>query len=52
MAVLLLVLLLAGLGFLVKALWWLAIVVLVIWIFGFVFPTADSAGSRGRWYRW
>ncbi|WP_433567429.1 hypothetical protein ACQP1O_20865 [Nocardia sp. CA-151230] len=56
MAVLLLVLLLAvvlaGLGFLVKALWWVAVVVLVIWIFGFVFPTADSAGSRGRWYRW
>ncbi|MEV6768794.1 hypothetical protein AB0N05_09235 [Nocardia sp. NPDC051030] len=56
MAVLLLVLLLAllfaGLGFVVKVLWWVAIVVLVIWILGFVFRSADSAGTRGRWYRW
>ncbi|AYF79017.1 hydrophobic protein [Nocardia yunnanensis] len=56
MAVLLLVLLLAivfaGLGFLVKVLWWVALAVLVIWLLGFVFRSADAAGGRGRWYRW
>ncbi|MVU76086.1 hydrophobic protein [Nocardia sp. ET3-3] len=56
MAVLLLVLLLAllfvGLGFLLKVLWWVAIVVLLIWVLGFVFRSADAAGSRRRWYRW
>ncbi|MFJ4653295.1 hypothetical protein ACIP5Y_18695 [Nocardia sp. NPDC088792] len=56
MAVLLLVLLLAlvfaGLGFLVKVLWWVAIAVLVIWLLGFAFRSADSAGTRSRWYRW
>ncbi|MFE2994739.1 hypothetical protein ACFXG4_06975 [Nocardia sp. NPDC059246] len=42
----------AGLGFLVKVLWWIAIAVLVGWGLGFVFRTADSSGGRGRWYRW
>ncbi|MFI1919850.1 hypothetical protein [Nocardia sp. NPDC020380] len=56
MAILLLVLLLAlvfvGLGFLVKVLWWVAIVVLAIWLLGFAFRSVDSAGTRRRWYRW
>ncbi|MFF0610678.1 hypothetical protein ACFYUD_18615 [Nocardia tengchongensis] len=50
--VLLLVVALAGLGFLVKVLWWVAIAVLVVWILGFVFRSADAAGSRSQWYRW
>ncbi|MFD6357084.1 hypothetical protein [Nocardia tengchongensis] len=50
--VLLLVVVLAGLGFLVKVVWWVAIAVLAIWILGFVFRSADAAGSRSRWYRW
>ncbi|MFI6362274.1 DUF5670 family protein [Nocardia sp. NPDC050630] len=50
--VLLLALILFGVGFAVKALWWVAIVVLVLWALGFVFRSADSAGTRGRWYRW
>jgi hypothetical protein len=55
MAALLLVLLLAvvlfGIGFAVKALWWIAVAVLVIWLLGFVFRAAEG-GSRRRWYRW
>jgi membrane protein YdbS with pleckstrin-like domain len=57
MVVLLLVLLLAlvlgGLGFAVHVLWWIALAVLVIWLLGFLFRSAETAGaSRRRWYRW
>ncbi|MEV7424238.1 MULTISPECIES: hydrophobic protein [unclassified Streptomyces] len=50
--VLLLALLLFGVGFAVKALWWIAVIVLVIWLLGFVLRPAASGGKRGRWYRW
>jgi len=49
LAVLLLALLLGGLGFAVHALWIVAVVVLVLWLVGFV--ARPRAGS-GRWYRW
>ncbi|MFI6155136.1 hydrophobic protein [Kitasatospora sp. NPDC051170] len=56
MAALLLVLLLAvvlfGLGFAVKILWWVALFVLVVWLLGFLVRTVDGAGGRRRWYRW
>lgn len=44
---LLLTLLLFGLGFTIKALWWIALVLAVIWIAGFV-----ARGPERRWYRW
>ncbi|RJQ76626.1 hydrophobic protein [Pseudonocardiaceae bacterium YIM PH 21723] len=47
-AVLLLALLLGGLGFAVKALWYVAVVVLILWVLGFVFRGAEGK----RWYRW
>ncbi|MET9324909.1 hydrophobic protein [Streptomyces sp. NPDC003038] len=47
--VLLLALILFGAGFALKALWWIAAIVLVVWLVGFV---ARPAGSGGRWYRW
>ncbi|MFD5463926.1 hydrophobic protein [Kitasatospora sp. NPDC127059] len=50
--VLLLALILFGVGFALKALWWVAVVVLVVWLLGFVVRGTSSAGSRGRWYRW
>ncbi|WP_327064931.1 hydrophobic protein [Kitasatospora sp. NBC_01250] len=50
--VLLLALVLGGLGFAVHVLWWIALVVLVLWLLGFVFRSPTSSGSRGRWYRW
>ncbi len=46
--VLLLALILGGVGFAVHALWWVAVVVLVLWLLGFVLHGADG----GRWYRW
>jgi hypothetical protein len=49
--VLLLALILGGLGFAVHVLWWIALVVLVIWLAGFLFRAAEG-GSRRRWYRW
>ena len=57
MAIILLVLLLAlilgGLGFAVHILWGIALVVLVIWLLGFLFRAAEGGGRRrGRWYRW
>jgi hypothetical protein len=51
-AVLLLAIILGGLGFALHVLWWIALAVLVLWLLGFVFRGAGTAGSRGRWYRW
>ena len=55
MAIILLVLLLAlilgGLGFAVHLLWWIALVVLVLWLLGFLIRIGEGTGRR-RWYRW
>jgi hypothetical protein len=45
--VLLLALLLFGIGFAVKFLWILAVIVLVVWLIGFL-----ARGADARWYRW
>ncbi|WP_371663632.1 hydrophobic protein [Streptomyces sp. NBC_00280] len=50
--VLLLVLILFGAGFAVKILWWIALIVLVVWLLGFLMRSTSASGSRGRWYRW
>ena len=53
LAVLLIALILGGLGFAVHVLWWIALIVLAIWLLGFLFRTAEGSGRRrGRWYRW
>ncbi|MCU7821265.1 DUF5670 family protein [Kitasatospora sp. DSM 101779] len=46
--VLLLILILFGAGFAVNMLWWVALVLLVVWVVGFF----ARSGSGGRWYRW
>ncbi|MDT0463047.1 hydrophobic protein [Streptomyces gibsoniae] len=50
--VLLLALILFGVGFAVKVLWWIALAVLVIWLLGFLMRGTTAAGGRSRWYRW
>jgi hypothetical protein len=50
--VLLVILLLGGFGFAVHALWWIALIALIVWLVGFFVRTTDSAGTRSRWYRW
>ncbi|KUH40629.1 MULTISPECIES: hypothetical protein [Streptomyces] len=50
--VLLLALVLFGAGFALEALWWVAVIVLVVWLLGFVMRSAGAGGKRGRWYRW
>ncbi|MDI9884451.1 hydrophobic protein [Streptomyces sp. HNM0645] len=50
--VLLLALILFGAGFALEALWWIAVVVLVVWLLGFVIRPAVTGGRRGRRYRW
>ncbi|MDD1063309.1 DUF5670 family protein [Streptomyces cocklensis] len=52
LVVLLLALLLFGAGFALHLLWWIAVVVLVLWLLGFVMRGTHSSGGRGRWYRW
>ncbi|MFF4187679.1 hydrophobic protein [Streptomyces sp. NPDC001691] len=47
--VLLLALILFGAGFALKALWWIAVIVLIAWLIGFV---ARPKGGSARWYRW
>ncbi len=49
--VLLLALLLGGLGFAVHILWWIALIVLVVWVLGFAIRVGEG-GARSRWYRW
>jgi hypothetical protein len=44
---LLLVAILFGLGFVVKALFWVALILAVLWIIGFFVRPAG-----GRWYYW
>ena len=44
---LLIVLLLFGLGFAVKVLWFIAIAALVLWLLGFL-----VSGAESRWYHW
>ncbi len=43
----LLALILFGVGFSIHLLWWIAIVVAVLWLIGFVVHPGG-----GRWYRW
>ncbi|MCW5251909.1 MULTISPECIES: hydrophobic protein [unclassified Streptomyces] len=50
--VLLLAVVLFGIGFAVKVLWWIALAVLVIWLLGFLMRGTTAGGGRGRWYRW
>lgn len=45
--VLLLILVVAGAGFALKVLWYVAIVLLVLWLLGFLARSTDR-----RWYRW
>jgi hypothetical protein len=52
LAVLLLALILGGLGFAVHVLWWIALIVLILWLLGFFFTGAAAGGTRRRWYRW
>jgi hypothetical protein len=46
--VLLLAVVLGGLGFAAHVLWWIALIVLAIWLIGFFVRGAEGA----RWYRW
>jgi hypothetical protein len=39
--------LLFGLGFTVKVLWYVALIMLIIWLIGFF-----AHGPERRWYRW
>jgi hypothetical protein len=50
LAVLLLAVLLGGLGFALHVLWWIALIVLVIWLLGFILGGPRRSGRR--WYRW
>jgi hypothetical protein len=50
--VLLLALALGGAGFAVHALWYIAAIVLVLWLLGFLIRPTAGSGARGRWYRW
>ncbi|QNE73325.1 hydrophobic protein [Streptomyces finlayi] len=50
--VLLLAVVLFGAGFALKALWVVAVIVLAVWLLGFVMRSAGTGGRRSRWYRW
>jgi membrane protein YdbS with pleckstrin-like domain len=52
LAILLLAIVLGAVGFVVHVLWWIAVVVFVLWLLGFLFRAAEGGGRRRRWYRW
>jgi hypothetical protein len=53
LAILLLAIVLGAARFALHLLWWIAVVVFVLWLLGFVVRTAEGGGRRrGRWYRW
>jgi hypothetical protein len=35
----------------IRVLWWIALVVLVLWLLGFLVRVGEGT-SRSRWYRW
>jgi hypothetical protein len=45
---LLVVLILAGLGFVLHVLWWLAVIALVLWLLGFAFRSAGRRRGSGH----
>ena len=47
---LLIVALIAGPGFAIHVLWWIALVALILWLLGFFMR--GGGGSSRRWYRW
>ena len=51
---LIVIIVLAPLGFGLHWLWWIALIALVIWLLGFVLRVGERAASprRRRWYRW
>jgi hypothetical protein len=49
---LLVVIVLALLGFGLHWLWWIALIALVVWLLGFMLRARAGTGSRRRWYRW
>jgi hypothetical protein len=50
--VLLLAIILGAVGFAIHLLWWIALIVIVIWLVGFLFRAGETSGGRRRWYRW
>jgi len=51
---LLVVLILGGLGFVLHALWWVALVALIVFLLGFVLRVGETIARprRRRWYYW
>jgi hypothetical protein len=53
---LLVIVVLALLGFGLHFLWWIALIALIIWLLGFVLRMGEGVGRsrrrRRRWYRW
>jgi hypothetical protein len=54
LAILLIAVILGVLGVVtaVHILLWVGLIVLAIWVLGFLFRAAEGAGPRRRWYRW
>lgn len=50
--VLLIVLIFGAAGFALHVLWWIALILLALWLLGFLFRAAESGGRSRRWYRW
>jgi hypothetical protein len=51
---LLVIIVLALLGFGLHFLWWIALIALVVWLLGFALRMGEGVGGsrRRRWYRW
>ncbi|ARP73175.1 hydrophobic protein [Streptomyces pluripotens] len=50
--VLLVALILVGVGFVVKMIWWIALAVLIVWLLGFLVRGLIGSDDRNRGRRW
>lgn len=49
----LLVAIFGGLGFAAHVLWWVLLIAVALWLFGFLVGGVDAGPGRRRWYgRW
>lgn len=51
-ALVLILLIFGGLGFVENVLWYVLIAAVILWLIGFFVRPTGGGGSRGRWFYW
>ena len=51
-AIVLILLIFGGLGFVENVLWYVLIAAVILWLIGFFIRPTGTGGGRGRWFYW